>query len=403
MSQPAPETPETKHEEDRIMSSVNLTTTLSDYSSTHLQVDACSIGAIKAVIEVANSSERPLILRVLPEQVGSGLASPGYAGFAGIAELVDFVRARDLGGFVHFCRGGFASLVHGGNSLSSCKLSINRDLDAGVSFFHIDASRRLGARRDRSAQIELELELLRHISEQAQCRGLDPVFEVGGNEELKTSSDVSEFTDYLDAILSGCASLGIETPAFAAARTGTGIRELGNIAAVHNSVSFDEDSTTNNILAESADLAGFRGVSLVAHDCDWLGTGYLETLYKHGIAVACVGEEIGVHETSVFLQLCDATRSASVRQDFLSLALEAGHWRTKVDTGSMASEQEKAVMAAHHLFATPEFEAIKLRLEARCGAAGISLDQAICDAHMTRLQSMLRHLGSRYEVTALTR
>ena len=383
------------------MNAINLTATLADYSCTHLQVECVSRAVVQSVIEVANNSERPLILRVLPDQVGSGLTRRGNIGFNGIKELVNYVRDRDAGGFVHFCRAGFAEEIEGGNSLSDAKLSINRDLDAGITFFHVDASKVLGKARGRKAQIELELELLQHISDQASVRELTPVFEVGGSEIAPKEGVVEDFIDYLDQILSECTSRGIETPAFAAAPTGTAIRELSNVALTERITSFGEDCEDTR-LAEACDLASFRGVSLVAHGCDYMGYDYLESMFRSGVSIACLGPELGVYQTSMLLQFCDATRAASVRLDFLTAALNAGNWKKYLQPGSLASEQEKAMMAAHELFETEEFRSIKLRLEARCGGAGISLDQAIRDAQQCRLLTALRHLGSSFEVFART-
>ncbi len=383
------------------MSADNLLDAMSNYSITHLQVEAVTVEAINAVIEVANESDRPCVLRILPEQVGSGAMSPGYLGFDGIAEFVEYVEKRDLQGRVSFCRAGIAQSVEGANSLSNVKRALRQDLNAGISFFHIDASRKLGGARERSEQIELELELMRFISVHASHRDTKPTFEIGGSGVLQGADDMNEFCDYLDEVIAKCNDMGIQAPEYVAAHTGTAIRELSNIAVSPQPESYSSEESFDTRLAESADHASFRGLSSVAHDCDYMGRHFLSQLYQQGITIASFGEELGTHETQVFLQLCDATRSASIRQDFLSLALGSQAWKSKISVGSSASEIEKAILAAHHLFADEGFQSIKLRLERRCGAAGICLDQAIREAHKTRLLSILRQLGSLTEIAAV--
>ncbi len=374
---------------------------LENHSQTLLQVESVSRGAVHGAIQVANEVEREVILRVLPEQVGADLSSGGYLGFRHLADFVDHVSIRDTGGFVSFCRAGFAHLVEGANSLSDVKRDLCRDLDTGISFFHVDASKKRGARRSRCEEIALTVELMTYISVEAASRDLEVIFEVGGGGALANAHDVECFADYLDALVDACEVAGIDSPKFAAAWTGCEIKEFSNVASGPSPFSFAEEAREETMLAESADIAGFRGISLVAHDCDYLGRDFWRQLYGKGIAIACVGEELGVHETKVFLKLCDATRSASIRQDFLAFSLASGVWRESVTLGSTSTESEKAILAAHKLFATETFSEIKMRLERRCGAAGISLDQALCEAQSTRLVSLLRHLGSRFEVEAL--
>ncbi len=380
------------------MNGINLTSTLADYSCTHLQVSCVSRAAMRAVIEVANAAERPFILRVLPEQVGFSARAPGYLGFSGIADLVSWVRDRDAGGFVHLCRAGFAKDVRGANSLSDVKRGLNQDLSAGVSFFHVDGSRLGKARRAVVQQIELELELMGHLSHQAACRDLQPIFEIGGPGDAEDPAE--DFMDYLDAILAGCQEHGITEPTFATAWCGTEVAELTNRALLEGGESFEALLGLDTRLADLADQAGFRGVSLIAHDCDYLAPRYFDYLHEQGVAVASLGEEFGVHETRILLQFCDLTRAASIRQDLLALALESGLWQERLLQNTSTTEMDRAVMVAHELFATEAFADIRSRLEARCGASGISLDQAICEAHQVRLLSALRHLGSHFEVVA---
>lgn len=383
------------------MARSNLKSSVADQSCTHLQVEAITKECVNAAIHVANENERTLILRVLPEQVGSGPSNPGYLGFAGIADFVSYVKSRDVGGFIHLCRAGFGCLIAGANSISDVKISLRRDLDAGVEFFHVDASRKLSRLRAWPERIELELELMQFISIQSANRGNSPIFEIGGSGSLQGANDIARFSTYIDTILEGCERLEIEEPTFASAQTGTSIRELSNVAASPRPFSFENEEGVDTQLAETADLAGFRGISLIAHDCDYLGGDYLGRLFQQGVAIACIGQEMGTHETQVFLQLCDATRAASIRQDFLSLALSSKAWESSIAIGSCATEFEKAILAGHHVFATEEFKSIKARLQKRCGATGISSEQTIRESHATRIVSVLRHLGSRSEIPAL--
>ena len=292
---------------------------------------------------------------------------------------------------------------HGGStdaadSLRQSKISLSADIDAGFSMIHLDTSTSLEGPRDAKKEIALQFDLHQHALLEGQQMGANLVFEIGGSQRTLDEEELFRFEHYLDATLRGCSHREFPLPTFVSARTGTYVAELRNLGYLDRPASGDLQDPRESLLAESADLASFAGMYLTAQNCDFLRAQALRMLYPLGISAAVIGHELGCYESRLILQLADATRSKSIRDDFLTLAYDSGVWRQMITEKSRSTELERAIMSGSAVFATPAFKAIKARLETRCGATGIHMDQFIREAHKTRILSLMRELGARVEV-----
>lgn len=367
---------------------------LSSQSYTQLGIGAVSRNAIDAAIEVANDCERPIMLRVDRRQVDSRRAGRGIVAELDTAALAARVRDRDRGGFVTLCRdhaGPDPRIGDAASSFAEAKISITADLEAGFDLLHVDATRAYCGAATLDEELALQEELLDHIHLEARQMGREILTEVGG---LSAAEDLDRFQRFLDRSLRFGVDRDYGLPIFVAAPTGTGVEGMRNIGYLDRPASGALLDPFESVVAEAADLASFSGMYLHAHECDYLRGPALRLLYPLGISAASIGAELGTLETRTLLQLCDATRSAVIRSDFLQLAHASRAWEGMGRLAQRATDLDRAIMSGHHVFGTDEFTSIKERLERRCGAAGVHLDQLLKETLKTRILSVIRDLGA---------
>ena len=74
---------------------------------------------------------------------------------------------------------------------------------------------------------------------------------------------------------------------------------------------------------------------------------------------------------------------APAKSAFLGLALATKKWEKWLLPNTSATDHDRAVMAGHYVFGTPEFLAVYRRMRAAHERAGIDLDRALRD-HLKR-------------------
>lgn len=189
-------------------------------------------------------------------------------------------------------------------------------------------------------------------------------------------NDPSLFEAQLDQVCAEIVGRELPLPSFVVAQTGTKVRELSNCGA------FRRPATREAVAGQVAALARIctdRRCRLKAHNCDYLAPQEVAVLADVGVGVGAinVAPEFGTCETRVLLHEIQLPKLAD---RFLTLAFESGKWSKWTGKDTMATDYERAVMAGHYVFETPEFYEIRAVLERqltrRTGAPLANLVQA---------------------------
>lgn len=372
-----------------------LRSALENDDATQLAVQAVSRNAVDAAVDAADAAGSPVIVSFTPEQAdcieNGGRGTLGWT----TRELAEHVRSRDGGGCVLLRRDAAGPLRRGSSDdpLAPLRRMLSADVEAGVDLIHVDASLDAGGGRLGSRdEIDLQTAIYAHAVEEANRRAHDVAFEIGGRQRTPVDDSLDGFDSWFEASLERLDDTGLPRPLLVRARIGTFVHELANIGRFEIETRGSARLAREERISRVVDAAAASGACLSVDGVDYLSPGNLDALVELGIGVAGVGPSLGVRETLAFLDLCDATRSASIRGDFLEAAFETRIWERLVAPSSLSSELERAVMCAHHTFATPRFREFKARLQARSGSAGIDVDSSLRRAQVDQMERLLGRL-----------
>lgn len=365
--------------------------------ATQLAVQAVSRNVVDAAIEIANTSRHPLIISASCEQVdceeNGGGALDGWT----TREFAEYVRERDEGGWVLICRDR-AGLRRRGDgmddALASLRRSLTADVEAGLDIIHIDAStdadgRPLGA----SEEVDLQTAIYAHAVEDADRLGYDVAFEIGGCQRAPDDDSLEGFEDYLDASLRRLDDTGLPRPLLVRTRIGTFVDGLTNGGRLELENRSPERVALEREIVGAVETASAYDAFVSIDGIDFLSPETLDLLADLGVRVAGVGPSMGVRETLSFIEMCDATRSATIRGDFLEAAFATRIWERLSFGACTATQLERAVMCGHHIFGTAAFQDFKARLQARLGAAGVDIDSALRTTHTEQIDRLFSRLA----------
>ncbi|UNT00183.1 class II D-tagatose-bisphosphate aldolase, non-catalytic subunit [Streptomyces tubbatahanensis] len=323
---------------------------------------------VDAALAVARRTRTPLMLIPSRRQVDAAEFGGGYLGWT-TEEFAAYVRARDPQGLTTLCRdhGGpwmhtaEARLADPAEALDSCVRSFTADLDAGFGLLHIDTSEGrpgTGPVSARTAAARL-VELYARCHAEATARGREVAYEIGFEPQDVSTNDPDEFKAALRLVLEGVEAAGAPLPRYVVAQTGTKVAELRNVGRFHDPQARCETLRQVSTLAA---ICHQEGVRLKAHNCDYLTTEETASLLRAGVDAFNVAPEYGVTETRALLRVLEEMELGAAKEDFLRLAHDSGKWRKWMLEATDATDVERAVIAGHYVFSTPE--GLRIRDEA---------------------------------------
>lgn len=344
-----------------------------------------SVNCVDAVIELAYEFDAPLMLIASRRQVECQELGGGYVNNWDTFAFARYVRERDPAGRVLLARDHGGPWQHPKESeryadisdaMESAKLSYLRDLEAGFDILHIDPVVFPG---QDAPSIEWVLdkvfELYAYCMDVAASLGREILVELGTEEQQESPlSDPRALEKLLDGVLAFCTNHGYEPPAFMVVQTGTkvmGRRNIGNFPSAPEEIA---EYVRRHRLGEMVRICEARNVMLKEHNTDYLADSSLSFHPEIGIHAANVAPEFGVAETVKLLAVFDDLGLKREKQGFIDIAVASRKWEKWLMPGETPSDEEKALICGHYVFADEGVRELKRLAQTACVARGRDLD-----------------------------
>ena len=330
---------------------------------TMLGIGPMSMPLIRAVLELAQEKDFPIMLIASRNQVDSDEFGHGYVRDWDQDRFVADVKAvqKEIGftGLCYLCRD------HGGpwqrdeerkaklpvdEAMARCIRSYKHDMESGFDLLHIDPTKDPDFAMVTvpfDLVISRTVEIIEELEKYRARKGLPQIgYEAGTEETNGGLTSVDAFSSFIDTLVEKLAEKGIKAPEFVVGQTGTLTRLTENVGQ------FNRD----NAVLLSANAAK-HGVGVKEHNGDYLSDKILLEHPVLGITAMNVAPEFGVVETRAYLELartearCIAPEKRSRLAELMTVeAIKSERWR-KWMVGDVASADVDTVLADAELSA----------------------------------------------------
>lgn len=355
------------------------------HRKTLLGAGPMSTNVIDAIIEEANSRNCSVALIPSRRQIEAAELGGGYVNKWSTEDFVKYVRERDKRKLVLLSRDHsgpwqYKEVDRNGVALShseamrESKFSLETDIRQGFDMLHIDPSK--GFNYGRSEE-EVEADIVELVSFCVSVKGFRAEFEVGADEQSHQPDVVSIAEEKLKRILKILGKLKLPMPVFYVLQTGTKVQELRNVG------SFDSKFPVRGMLPPSVQLPEIirmcerNEVFLKEHNADYLSQRALDWHKRFGIHATNVAPEFGTVETRAILDLAKSIGDSEFIDYFSNLVLTGGKWQKWMVPDSLASDDEKVIIAGHYHFAENEFLQQKERLLVNLNKRGLDFNSYV--------------------------
>jgi hypothetical protein len=350
---------------------------------TLLGVGPMSVNCIDAAIELANEHEIPLLLIASRRQIDSEEFGGGYVNNWATAEYATYVIDRDKKGKVLLARD------HGGpwqntkerdaglslrRAMESAKASFRADLAAGFQILHIDPSVDIHGRPSVDEILDRVFELYEFCWSEARRLGKEVIFEIGTEEQSGTTNTQDELVYTLSAMHQFCKKNKFPQPSFVVVQTGTRVMETRNVGSFDWPIRVADELPAEIQVPKMIEICAEYGLFMKDHNGDYLSDESLQWHPRLGIHSANVAPEFGVAESRA---LVDAFRSHGLdglADRFLQLSLDSRKWEKWMLPGTMATDDDRAIIAGHYVFATEACRSLKEEGAAELARHGLDLE-----------------------------
>lgn len=360
-----------------------LETFLSKKRCTLLGVGPMSLNCVDAAIELANDHEIPLFLIASRRQIDSEEFGGGYVNNWTTDEFARYVIDRDKKGKILLARD------HGGpwqstrevdanlglrRAMESAKASYRADLEAGFQVIHIDPSVDIHGKPDIDEVLERVFDLYEYCWSLAQRQCQEIIFEIG-TEEQSGSTNLQEALDYtLNAVHNFCKKNRLPLPSFVVVQCGTRVMETRNVGSFDSPVRVANELPSEIQLPKMIEICNRYGIFMKEHNTDYLSDEALHWHPRLGIHAANVAPEFGVTETRALLHAFESHGLSALAERFLTLSYDSKKWRKWMVQDTSATDRDRAIIAGHYIFSTPDCLALKAEAGAALKSMGFDLD-----------------------------
>jgi hypothetical protein len=356
-----------------------------------------SVNCVDAAIELANEHEIPIFLIASRRQIDSEQFGGGYVNNWTTREFADYVIERDKKGKILLARD------HGGpwqntqekeaglglrRAMESAKASYRADLEAGFQVLHIDPSIDIHSLPDIDEVLERIYDLYEFCWTQAQQLGQEVIFEIGTEEQSGSTNSQEELAYTLNAVQNFCKKNHLPKPSFVVIQAGTRVMEARNVGSLDSPVRIANELPPEIQLPKMIEICNRFGIFMKEHNTDYLSNEALQWHPRLGIHAANVAPEFGVAETRALVHCLESNGLSPLAERFLQLAHGSKKWDKWMLPDTKASDRDRAVIAGHYVFATPECREIKSEAALALRQKGIELE-----AH---LKGAVKHSIARY-------
>ncbi len=382
----------------------NLYQLMRNRNATLLGVGPMSKNCVDAAIQLANQHAIPIMLIASRRQIECAAMGSGYVENWSTEAFVEYVRSKDTGNQIILARDHGGPWQHPSEkdmtteaAMQSACNSYRVDIESGIQIIHIDPSVDPTGTASAQTLIARAMDLYIYCWQTALELGKDIAFEVGTEEQGPGFHTVTEFALTLNAIQQACIRLNLPQPLFVVGQTGTKVMEQRNIGSFEEYALGGRTSELQGLLK----ICKQSSVLLKEHNTDYLSSKALALHPELGIHSANVAPEFGVVETLEFLRLAKQYDLNQVANQFLELAYQSGKWEKWMLEGSPASDQEKAIICGHYVFATDEFRALKDQLALVMRLRQESLDEQLQSVVGKAIKKYLTNFGWLHDAKSL--
>ncbi|WP_338849076.1 class II D-tagatose-bisphosphate aldolase, non-catalytic subunit [Massilia sp. W12] len=342
-----------------------------------------SVNCVDATIELANQHEVPIILIASRRQIDSEEFGGGYVNNWTTQQFADYVIDHDKKGKILLARD------HGGpwqntkekeqnlglrRAMDSAKASYRADLEAGFQILHIDPSVDIHGQPHVDEVLDRVFELYEYCYAQALQMGREVIFEIGTEEQSGSTNSQEELSYTLNAIQQFCRKNHLPAPSFVVIQAGTRVMERRNVGSFDSPIRVAEEIPAEIQLPKMIEICNRFGIFMKEHNTDYISNEALQWHPRLGIHAANVAPEFGVAESLALLHILESNGLQKHADRFIEIAYQSRKWDKWMLKDSKADERERAIIAGHYVFATPECQELKARAESELAQKGIKLN-----------------------------
>jgi len=366
-----------------------------------LGVGPVSLNCVDTSIAAAHHLDVPLLFVASRRQIEMSDLGGGYVNNWTTETFAEYVRAQDKQGLI------FLERDHGGpwqneiectrrynteDAMASAKRSFEADILAGFDILHIDPNIADpgGSSISFSLYAERTKELYLHCYEFAEKNNKNISFEIATDEREIGDAPEEETKDFVLDILDFCASEKIPKPDFVVIQTGAKVMETLNVGPFEKWISQDGKIPDEHAFHQLSKLCRANNILVKVHNADYLPVNSISWHSKERVDSVNVAPEFGVAESKAFLATVDNLGRQDLEDRFIKLVLESGKWKKWMLPGTTADDRQKALIAGHYIFASPEYIEIKAEASAACSKNGLDLNQ---EQYNAVYDSIMRYLS----------
>jgi len=354
---------------------------LQERKCTLLGVGPMSVNCVDAAIELANDNDIPLMLIASRRQIDSEALGGGYVNNWTTEQFANYVIDRDKKGKILLARD------HGGpwqntkekdqklslqRAMESAKESYLVDLKAGFKILHIDPSVDIHGKPDFDEVLNRIFDLYEFCWAKACELDQEVIFEIGTEEQSTNTSSQEELEYTLEAILCFCKKNHIPKPSFVVIQSGTHVMEMRNVGSFDVPIRVADEIPSGTQVPRMIDICNTHGVFMKEHNTDYLSDEALQWHPRLGIHAANVAPEFGCTETLALVNVLEANGLSKLSERFLNLSFASKRWDKWMLSPTQATDRDRAIIAGHYVFATPE--CIEIKKEAKLILQKVNID-----------------------------
>lgn len=365
---------------------------------TLLGVGPMSLNCVDATIELANEYDVPIMLIASRRQIDSENFGGGYVNNWSTHDFAHYVRKNDKKNKVILARdhgGPWQNSIEVSNRLTlrqameSAKSSYHADIEAGFQILHIDPSVDLYEQPSTSKIIDRIFELYEFCFSQAKRMNKDIVFEIGTEEQTGSTNTQDELEQTINSVYRFCKKNNFPKPLFIVIQCGTKVMEMRNIGTFESPVRILDEIPVEIQLPTMIEICNRYKVFMKEHNTDYLSNEALRWHPKLGIHAANVAPEFGVTETKALLFILESQGLSDMVERFLRLSYESKKWDKWMLKNSKSTDRDRAIIAGHYVFSSPECIEIKNEARRKLSSKGFDLD---CFLKQEVKRSIMRYL-----------
>lgn len=331
-----------------------------------------SRNCVDTIYRYSHEQETPILMIASRRQIETARLGRGYVNNWTTEEFSAYLRplkerwnrsrvvvCRDHGG--PWQGGAWEKTLSLKEAMNNALTNYCADIDTDFDLLHIDPSVTVGEPLELETIVERAQELFVKCQEHADRKGKKIMYEIGTEEIDGKTTDPASFEGFLKSIRDFCVRNTLPTPVFIVGQTGSRIKEMRQLG------NFTESNTRKLI-----QICELYGVLLKEHSADYLSEHQLSLRRKIGVHALNVAPELGVIESKAFMEFCEKEKRPELVARFLELALASKRWDKWVIDERHISDYDKALIAGHYVFATPEFQKLRAELDTE------KLDKYLC-------------------------